>query len=1033
MSRSSYVFLLCFICLILTSFLIWNIISHPLKENYNKKNPQIALDELRRKNAERPIFAQLNINSISAKFDYLVQLTKENIDFLMVSETKLDDSFPESQFFIDGYSKPVRKDRNRQGGGIMFFIRDDLPCRELSSHVFPNDVECTFFEIIIRRSKWLIMAGYNPHKEKISYFLDNLTRELDKYLPNYENLLFLGDWNSAVTETEMNDFCDAYNVENLIKKPTCFKNPDNPSSIDIMLTNKKLSFQNSDTIETGLSDFHKMTVTVMKKYFKKRDPIIISYRDMKNFNGEKFRQDIKDQLEETGEVTIDEFKRLFNAVWNTHAPLKKKTVRGNNGPFMNKTLSKAFMNRARLKNRFYKNRTKANEILFKKYRNYCVALVKKEKKKYFNNLDLKDLQDNKKFWKKIKPLFSEKLKTKSKITLIEDENVITDGEKVANKLNDYFVEAVQNLDIERFSNEGTSISLDISGATNQGEHDVIDEIVSKYRTHPSILKIKENVPIDKKFEFEKTTENEVFAKIRLFDPKKASVENDVPCKMLIGTNDIICGTLTGNFNKSIETGKFPQSLKMADITPIYKEKQRTSKKNYRPVSLLPILSKLYEKIMGEQINSYVESFLSPFLFGYRKGHSTQHCLLVMIEMWRKALDEKKVAGGILTDLSKAFDCLSHDLLIAKLEAYGFSKSALKLIYDYLKERMQRVKVNGKYSSWREILSGVPQGSILGPLLFNIFINDIFFFLDEAKIANFADDNSTYAADKSVLDLLQTLKNETVKVLNWFDINEMKSNSNKFHLIVADLERKHYSSKSYIYFDEQKEFLESEDVVKLLGLKIDRELKFDEHIKNLLKKGNQKLHALMRIKKHLKKEKLRLLMKSFIESQFNYCPLIWMCHSRTMNKRINKLHERALRVVYPERDLTFEQLLKKDNGFTVHERNLQKLAIEMYKVKHKLCPKPVQDLFKCSERGNQEWVLPKVRTINKGIETIRYLGPKTWENLPAKLKNQKSLASFTEEVKKWKPSKCECRLCTPYVRDLGYLPKQNKNVRDQVLE
>ena len=145
--------------------------------------------------------------------------------------------------------------------------------------------------------------------------------------------------------------------------------------------------------------------------------------------------------------------------------------------------------------------------------------------------------------------------------------------------------------------------------------------------------------------------------------------------------------------------------------------------------------------MNKQIFTYVEKHLSPYLFGYREGYGTKDCLLVMIETWRKALDEKKVGGAILTDLSKAFDSLNNELLIAKLEAYGFDKSALRFIYDYLKNRMQRTKVNGSYSSWRKLLYGVPQGSILGPLLFNIFINDISLFLEKTQIANYADDNS----------------------------------------------------------------------------------------------------------------------------------------------------------------------------------------------------------------------------------------------------------------------------------------------------
>ena len=155
--------------------------------------------------------------------------------------------------------------------------------------------------------------------------------------------------------------------------------------------------------------------------------------------------------------------------------------------------------------------------------------------------------------------------------------------------------------------------------------------------------------------------------------------------------------------------------------------------------------------MYAQINDYIKQFLSPHLFGFRKGHSTQHCLISIIEMWRKSLDEGKIAGAILTDLSKAFDCLSHDLLVAKLEAYGFGRSALKFISNYLRDRKQRTNVNGTYSSWKDIKYGVPQGSILGPLLFNIFINDIFYFINNVNIANYADDNTTYASSKNIMD------------------------------------------------------------------------------------------------------------------------------------------------------------------------------------------------------------------------------------------------------------------------------------------
>ena len=300
---------------------------------------------------------------------------------------------------------------------------------------------------------------------------------------------------------------------------------------------------------------------------------------------------------------------------------------------MNKALSKAFMHRARLKNRYHRFPTERNKTLYKKQRNFCVGLLKKEKRSYYNNLDLKVFKDNKSFWKTIKPLFSDKAKSKTNITLIDKEKVFIDKNEVAEVLNTFFIEAVQSLEIERF-NDGE----------NEIQHgnidEVIDNIITNYKQHPSILKIKENVKVETKFKFTDTTGDEIYSKIKSLDPKKASMENDIPAKMLIGTNDIISAYISKMFNESKNSESFPNSLKTADITPIYKEKEKTSKKNYRPVSILPVVSKLYEENMYEQMSSYANKFLSPYLFGYRKGHGT-HCLLVMIEMWRKALDEKR--------------------------------------------------------------------------------------------------------------------------------------------------------------------------------------------------------------------------------------------------------------------------------------------------------------------------------------------------------------------------------------------------------
>jgi hypothetical protein len=237
------------------------------------------------------------------------------------------------------------------------------------------------------------------------------------------------------------------------------------------------------------------------------------------------------------------------------------------------------------------------------------------------------------------------------------------------------------------------------------------------------------------------------------------------------------------------------------------------------------------------------------------------------------------------------------------------------------------------------------------------------------------------------------------------------------LFVAEVNHRNYDSKAFIYLENA--FLESEDVVRLLGVHIDNEFKFDEHMKLILTEANKKLKGIMRISKYITSDRLRILISAFIESLFNYCPLVWMFQSKAVNNKINKLHERALRVVYKDKALTFKQLLTKDKSFSVHERNLQKLVTAMYKVKNNLCPKPFQNLFTLRERGKGDFVLPRIQTVKMGEESVRYRGPLTWEMVPEEIKNSSSLPIFKNKISNWKPLDCRCHLCLVHVEGLGF--------------
>ena len=329
-------------------------------------------------------------------------------------------------------------------------------------------------------------------------------------------------------------------------------------------------------------------------------------------------------------------------------------------------------------------------------------------------------------------------------------------------------------------------------------------------------------------------------------------------------------------------------------------------------------------------------------------------------------------------------------------AYGFDNQAVNFIKSYLKERKQRTKIADTYSSWNDIKHGVPQGPILRPLLFNIFLN-IFYFTKNTKIADYADDNTPYTIGDSIDNLLKTLENEASVLLQWFQLNEMKYNEDKCHLLVAN--------NTEVSVTLGNENILASSSVELLGVKIDNNLNFSEHVSKLCKKGNQKLHALARISKFLNCDKLKILMKTFITSQFKYCPLTWMFHNRTLNNKINKLHERALRLAYKDVCSSFQELLDSDDAVTIHCRNLQKLAIEMYKVKNNISPLPLRELFNENInshdlRNKRYWESSNVRTVHYGTETIKYRGPKTWEMVPNFIKESTSILEFKTKIKKW---------------------------------
>ena len=413
---------------------------------------------------------------------------------------------------------------------------------------------------------------------------------------------------------------------------------------------------------------------------------------------------------------------------------------------------------------------------------------------------------------------------------------------------------------------------------------------------------------------------------------------DIPTNIIKKNYDIFSEFLFENFNNNL-TSLFPEQLKYADVKPIFKKDSLNDKKrNYRPVSILSNISKIYERLLYKELETYFESILSRYQCGFRNEFSVLTTLLPMIEKWRESIGSGGNFGALLTDLSKAFDCLPHDLLIAKLHAYGLDMPSLKLLHSYLTKRRQRVKINKTYSSWSEVLFGVPQESIIGPLLFNISLCDLFLFVPDIGIANYADDNTPHATNKHLESVLKDLEQGSDTLLKWFTDN-LKANPEKYHFLVSTNEKNLNVGKVEI---------RNSKCEKFLGIKIDSKLMFDSHVKSLCKKASQKLNALSRVAYQLVFNQRKLLMNAFITSQFSYAPVVWMIYSRKQNHHINRIYERALRVVCKDYNSSFDELLEKDNSYKIHDRNLQKLVTEIFKVKRNLGREIMKEVFEIVE-------------------------------------------------------------------------------------
>ena len=640
---------------------------------------------------------------------------------------------------------------------------------------------------------------------------------------------------------------------------------------------------------------------------------------------------------------------------------------------MTPELLEAIRKRNKLKRLYNKSKCLLDWDRYKIQRNVASSLRRKAVSNYFRTTAANAKGNPKKFWQTVKPFMH------SKKNISRDSIHLKEGDSLV----------VNKLEVAQI------FSVHFSSFLNDNDSDGHHNDIFRFTSHPGISAIQTHCSAEEAFQFRSVCPPEVELILKSLDPKKAAGYDKIPPRTLRDGADALAYPLSVLINKIIVSGSVPAAWKLAENCPIFKKDDPHDKSNYRPVSIIVTLDKVFEKCLARQLSDYFSSILSPFLSGYRRGYSCEAVLLRLIEDWRNALDNKCVVGAVSMNLSKAFDMIPHDLLLAKLAAYGVAPVSLPLLHSYLRDRSQRVRIEDVTSDVVVFSKGVPQGSVLGPLLFNIFLNDLFYFINRANLSNYADDNQIYFSDRDPEVVKSVINGDLAVASRWFDDNKLVLNPEKCKCII--LPKNYPWDLSFSISDVQVPIV---DHLELLGVTIDNSLNFSKHIGKITKKVGNQLDVLSRLKNTLSISSKMCLYNSYVMAYFTYCSAIWNNCNESDKQKLERLNVRALRCVYNKRVPLHGD---DDYGLTLSNRRLQDIAILIFKAVNGMLPGYISDLFvvrknvKCL-RGTNKLVVPRKKTSHFGLKSTTFIGAKVWNSLPDKLRSTKILKEFKKAAR-----------------------------------
>lgn len=924
------------------------------------------------------------LNSLSFKFDVIA-----------MSETWLQED--SCDFALDGYSVYCKsRVGNSNSGGVAIFVRNSLKHHALDNLSFiieSGNIQCVSVAINLNSNdnKYVIITCmYRSPGSDLKVFRGSLENLISKV--NNKDWFVCGDFNLDLFKyddhEDTKDCVDAFfsaGLFPLITRPTRITLT-SATLIDNIYTTLIGPICSSGILINDITD-HLPIFSVVNYNIENqiKEPFVTASRKIDEISINKFIEDLRNvdwtlTLQEANpnlayECFLETFLRLYDKncpVKLVDASKRKREDKGN--PWMTNGLKNACKKKNLLYREFLRLRTNKTENKYKIYKNKLTFILRNEEKNYYDKL-LKDQINNiKGTWKILNNLIKKGAKS---MNLPREFNIadrkITNWDEIAQGFNKFFTNIGPDLARKIPSTPGVDFSKFLTYSNN-----------------------------DSMF-LSGVSEEEIKNVVEKFDNKKSAGYDGINMAIVKQVISSILTPLCHICNSSFASGIFPEKMKIARVVPIFKAGDNKLLTNYRPVSLLPQFSKILEKLFNNRLMKFIENYSILFngQYGFRNNMSTAFALAELVEEITDSMDDSKYTVGIFIDLKKAFDTIDHDILIKKLERYGVRGVVSKWLASYLADRQQYVYVNGKNSDYLTVKCGVPQGSILGPSLFILYINDMHNVSPMLKYILFADDTNLFGSGKDLQILCNTISNELKKLAIWFNVNKLSLNVSKTHYIIFS--NKYIAEDVVITLSELE--LERVESTKFLGVYIDSKFNWKTHIKYIETKIVKNLAVLRRVRFKLHSTSLFTLYSSMILPYLNYCCEIW---GNTYMVSLNKLiviQKKAIRTVgrIPYLDHTLP-IFHKFKTMKLLDLIHFKTAIIMYKAQNNMLPVNIQRYF-CHVRSLHDHGTRQVDTFSTRYRrtTLKAMclsncGVKIWNEMDNKYKTCRTLKKFKKEYK-----------------------------------